>query len=98
VSHRDEVAPGAGQRDVALAVGAERGHAEARKLGQEDRGRMAVVVVGTHADHGKGRMDLGQEGRVRIRRTVVRHLEDVGPDVGPRIEQRTLSLDLGIAG
>jgi hypothetical protein len=59
---------------------------------------MAVVVVQTHADDGHGGVHRGQEGRVGVGRSVVRHLQHIGAKISPGVEQRTLGLDLGIAG
>jgi hypothetical protein len=98
VHHRGEGAGPADDGDVAVVIGAEQRHAQPSHLGQQHRRRMAVVVVQAHADHGDRRMNRGQEGGVGVRRAVMRHLEDVGPQVGAGVQQPTLGLDLGVAG
>jgi hypothetical protein len=98
VHHDGEVPRTAGHRDVAVAVGAEQRDAEAGHLVEQDRGRVAVVVVPSHADDRDRRVRGGHVVGVEVRRPVVRHLQHVGPQVGTRIDDRALRLDLGVAG
>ena len=95
VHHDGEVPRTAGHRDVAVAVGAEQRDAEAGHLVEQDRGRVAVVVVPSHADDSDRRVHGGHVVGVEVRRPVVRHLQHVGPQVGTRIDDRALRLDLG---
>jgi hypothetical protein len=97
VGHDGQVTHSAADGEVALAVGPESGHTDPRQFVQQQRRRMAVVVVGAHADDRDRSVDGREELRVRVRRPVVRHLEDVGSQVGPGREQILLGLDLGVA-
>lgn len=58
---------------------------------------MPVVVVQPDADHPDLSADRGEEGGIGVRRAVVWHLQDVGPQVSPGGQERLLRLDLGVA-
>jgi hypothetical protein len=87
----------AGDGDVPLPIGPQRRHPEPREFGEQDRRRMAVVVVRADADHRHRRVDRSQKRRLRIGGPVVRHFEDVRAQVRAGGDQRPLRLDLGVA-
>jgi hypothetical protein len=88
----------AADRDVAVPVGAEQGHAQPGHLGQQQRRRMAVVVVDAHAHHRGLRVHGGEEIRIEVRRSVVRDLEHVRTQVDAGGDEIPLRLHLGVAG
>jgi len=60
--------------------------------------RVAVVVVQPDADDRDPRTDRREEVGYEVRRAVVGDLEHVGTQVGTRIEQCLLCVDLGVTG
>jgi hypothetical protein len=86
-----------GERDVAVEIRASHRHAEPRHLTQQYGRGMAIVVVESHADHADPGVRRRQERRVRVRRAVVRNLQDVGAQVDTGGEDLALFLDLGVA-
>ena len=61
--------------------------------------RMAVPVVGTGRDDGRGRVDAGQERGSRAGiRSVVPHLQHVHRVQGSALEEEGLDRGLGITG
>ena len=99
VADRDQRAGPDRHRDVAVPVGAADRQAQPGQLGQQQRRRVAVVVVqadrdqrhpGMHRAAGTPASEIGA--------AVMRHLEDVGPQVGAGRQQVVLRLDLGVAG
>jgi hypothetical protein len=96
--HRNQPAAPVHHRDVALLVGAGVWHAQPVQLGDRRWRRVAVVVAGPDRDQRQPGVAGLQERRVGVGAAVVRHLEDVGAQVGTAGQQVVLRLDLGIAG
>ena len=96
--HRDQVAGRTDDRDVPVVIGAQQRHAKPGHFGQQQRRRVAIVVVEADADDGDLRVNRGKEVRIEVGRPVVRHLQHVGPQVGSGREEVLLSLDLRVAG
>lgn len=88
--------PGADDGDIAIAVGPPDRNSEAGKLGQQDWRRVAVVIVGAHADHADGRMRSREESERRVRGPVVRNLEHVRPQVHSACKHGVLGLDFSV--
>src|SRR5689334_23567398 len=91
---------GVGRDDgaVAVGVGAEDLGASAGQEAEGQWARVAVAVARADADHG----DLGahrvQEVRGGVARAVMRHLEHVGGEVDPGVEQVELGGQLHVSG
>jgi hypothetical protein len=98
MDERSEVAGAADDRDVAVLIGTEHRNAQPRHRIEQDRRRVPVVVVEPDADHADRCVHCREEVRIRIGRSVVRHLQHVGAQVGAGGQQRLLGLDLRIAG
>ena len=94
--------PPAGRRpgdgEVALPVGAVDLHPVAGQVLQRPGRGLAVRVVRTDRHQGDARAGRGQEPRVGVRAPVVRHLEHVGTDVDPPVEDALLGLGVEVAG
>jgi hypothetical protein len=86
-----------GDGDIAVQIGAQCRHAQLRELGQQHRRRLAVVVVGSHADHADRGVYRREERGIGVSRAVVRHLEHVRAQILAGPEQPVLLLDLGVA-
>jgi hypothetical protein len=84
--------------DVAVAIGPSDRNAQPGQLGEQHWRRMPVVVVSADADYRHAGMPGGQEAGIGVRRPVVRHLQNVGPQVGAGCQQCLLRLDLRVAG
>lgn len=98
VRHDGQVTGRPDHCDVAVPIGTEQRHSEPTHLGEQQRRRMPVVVVDADADHSDLGVHGGEEVRIEVRRTVVRHLQHVGAQVGAGCDEVLLRLDLGIAG
>jgi hypothetical protein len=59
---------------------------------------MPVVVVQADADDSDARAHGGEEPEIGVCRAVVRHLQDVGPQIGAGREEFALRVELGVAG
>src|SRR4051812_4957261 len=95
----DAPAPGvADDGDVAVPVGALDAHAVLAEQPQRVRGGMAVVVVGTDRDQRHSGAGGGEEVGVDVGAAVVRHLEDVGAQVDPAVEDPLLRLGAEVSG
>jgi len=97
-NHRNELAPPSGQCNVTVDVGPPNRNPLPAQLGQQRRGRMAVIVSLPDRYHGDSGSYRTQKGRVGVGAAVMRDLEDVGPNIRTVGEYRVLGLDLGIAG
>lgn len=94
--HRRQLAGRPDDRDIAVLIGAKQWHAEPSHLGEQQRRRMPVIVVGADAHHRDLGMHGGEKVWIEIRGTVMRHLQHVGTQVGAGRHQIPLRLDLGI--
>lgn len=88
----------AGQGEVALPVGAMHLHARRRKPPEQSRCRVPVGVVGTHRHDGEARAGRFHELPVGVVAPVVRHLQDVGPQVGAAAPKPGLGVRAEVAG
>ena len=73
-------------------------HAVLGEPGQRLGRRMAVVVVRADRDQGHAGAGGGQEARIGVGTAVVRHLEDVGPDVDSAVQDPRFGLRPEVAG
>jgi hypothetical protein len=96
-NHCAQPAARADNRDVAVEVGAPHRDIQPAHLLQQHRRGVAIVVVRTHADHANPGMHGRQEGGDRIGGAMVRDFENVRAQIGTRVEQRVLRLDLDVA-
>ena len=88
----------ADDRDVAVAIGAKHRDAEPRHGIEQHRRRVSVVVVQADTDHADAGVHRREEIWIRVRRAVVRDLEDVGAQVDATRQELALRLDLGVPG
>src|SRR4051812_16610966 len=84
--------------EVAQPVGALDAHAVAAEQPQRVGGGVAVVVVGTHGHQRHPRTGGGEEVRIDVGTAVVGHLEHVGAQVDPPVEDAGLRLRAEVAG
>ena len=83
---------------IAVLIGATYRDAQLAELGEQQRGRVAVVVVPPDRDDRQLCMYRLQELRIGVRAAVVGDLEHVRADVDARRQRGLLFLHLGITG